>query len=168
MPTMLATPTNRIILLAVATLLLALALPGQAGALVFDPAPGWEKGGEYDRFYDPGKFETIKGELLGYETIRPLPGMSPGLAARVRDRDGRVVTAHLGPETYVGFLPEVLHPGASVKLKGAFATVAGQPVFMASKIRNAEVFELKLRSTRTGSPYWDLSRAEMIEETLEE
>lgn len=148
--------------------LLILAASTSVPALEFAPAPGWEKGGVYDRHYNPAKHETLKGELLGYEKIRPLPGMSPGLAAKLRTRDGKTVTAHLGPETYVGFLPELIHPGANLKLKGAFATIAGQSVFMASKIRNAEIFELKLRSTRHGAPYWDLDRAEMIEETLED
>ncbi|EMG38497.1 hypothetical protein PCS_00125 [Desulfocurvibacter africanus PCS] len=148
--------------------LLVLAASASAPALEFAPAPGWEKGGAYDRHYNPAKHETLKGELLGYEKIRPLPDMSPGLAAKLRTRDGKTVIAHLGPETYVGFLPEVIHPGANLKLKGAFATIAGQSVFMASKVRNAEIFELKLRSTSHGAPYWDLDRAEMIEETLED
>lgn len=152
----------------VQALLIILAAAAPAPTLEFAPAPGWEKGGAYDRHYDPAKHETIKGELLGYETIRPLPGMSPGLAARLRLKGGRTVLAHLGPATYVGFLPEVIHPGASLKLKGAFATIAGQSVFLASKVRNAEIFELKLRSTRGGAPYWDLDRAELIEETLED
>ncbi|EGJ50924.1 hypothetical protein [Desulfocurvibacter africanus] len=152
----------------VSALLLVLAASASAPALEFAPAPGWEKDGVYDRHYNPAKHETLKGELLGYEKIRPLPGMSPGLAAKLRTRDGKTVTAHLGPETYVGFLPEVIHPGANLKLKGAFATIADQSVFMASKVRNAEIFELKLRSTSHGAPYWDLDRAEMIEETLED
>lgn len=154
--------------LLVPALLFVLAAVAPALALEFAPAPGWEKGGAYDRHYDPAKHEILKGELLGYESIRPLPGMSPGLAARLRIKDGRTVLAHLGPETYVGFLPEVIHPGASLKLKGTFATIAGQSVFMASKVRNAEIFELKLRSTHSGAPYWDLDRAELIEETLED
>ncbi len=150
------------------SILFVLAAVASVPALEFAPSPGWEKGGAYDRHYDPNKLVALEGTLLGYERIRPLPDMSPGLAATLRIGGGKTLTAHLGPETYVGFLPEVIHPGADLKLTGAFATIAGQSVFMASKIRNAEVFELKLRSTHNGAPYWGMDRAELIEEKLED
>ena len=132
------------------------------------PMPGWERGGAYDKHYDAAKYESLKGELIAYDTRIPLSGMTEGLVVQMKTRDGQDVDVHLGPLKYVDFLPDIMRPGDRIKVKGAFATISGMPVFMAAKIRKGEVFELKLRSTRTGAPYWDLDRSEIFEESLEQ
>lgn len=151
--------------LALVVLVLA-ALP--ARAFFAGPMPGWEKGGTYDAYYDAAKMETLKGVLNEYVSIRPLSGMAEGLGLNMTTRDGEKVAVHLGPQQYLDFLPEVIVSGDRIKVKGAFADIKGKRVFMASKIRKGEVFELKLRSTRTGSPYWSMDATERFEETLEQ
>ena len=142
--------------------------PAAAQAFFAGPMPGWQKGGQYDKLYDPAAYATLKGVLDAYEAVTPLPGMVKGLALRMTTKGGEKVLVHLGPDKYLDFLPEVIRVGDRIKVKGAFARVDGKKVFMASKIRKGEVFELKLRSTRTGSPYWDMDSTQRFEETLEQ
>ena len=139
-----------------------------AQAFFAGPMPGWEKGSQYDKLYNTAGYTTLKGVLDKYEAVTPLPGMIKGLALRMAARDGTEVLVHLGPDRYLDFLPDVIRAGDKIKVKGAFTKLDGERVFMAAKIRKGEVFELKLRSTRTGSPYWDLDETERLEETLEQ
>ncbi|HDN59610.1 MAG: hypothetical protein JRI31_01635 [Deltaproteobacteria bacterium] len=130
---------------------------------------GWERNSQYNGYYNPKKYTKIKGFFEGFETVVPLPGMDPGLAMLVRlKKSGRTVLVHLGPESFTKILKLAFKRGDVVKVKGVWAEINGQEVFMAAKVRNGEYFEFKLRRTKDGVPYWTLSKEEMIKEKLEE
>lgn len=169
-----------------AGLALALLFPFLApqGAAAQDqpPAPtatditGWEIGSPYNAHYDTASSDKLKGYLQAMETRAPLPDMAPGLILTLRlseGGEGRVelgqdVTVHLGPAGHVRFLPYMAVPGDKLTLRGSWAEIAGERVFMASKLKVNELLEFKVRRTEDGTPYWGLSRAELLQEKLDQ
>ncbi len=130
---------------------------------------GWERNSQYNSYYNPAKYTKIKGTFEGFETIVPLSGMDPGMAMLVRlKKSEKTILVHLGPESFTKILKLAFKKGDPVKVKGVWAEINGQKVFMAAKVRNGEYFEFKLRRTKDGVPYWTLSKEEMIKEKLEE
>jgi hypothetical protein len=129
---------------------------------------GWEKDSQYNRLYRVDKYTKIKGSLLEFIEVIPMPGMSPGLGMLIQLRNGEKATVHLGPKGFAHMLTQGFDKGDRIKVKGCWAELGGKKIFMASKIRNAEYFEMKFRRTRDGIPYWTLTQEEMIREKLED
>ena len=86
-------PLFRSLAMCVALLVVATA----AWSFYAGPMPGWERGGAYDKLYDAAKYESLKGELIAYDTRIPLSGMTEGLMLQMKTRDGQDVDVHLGP-----------------------------------------------------------------------
>ena len=122
---------------------------------------GWERSGRFNALYQPDGYTTLKGEVERFFKVTPLPGMVEGLGMRVKLRDGSLVDIILAPVAYVDFLSRVFHPGELAKIKGAWTEIDGRRWFVASKVRLREMFEVKLRGTRSGVPYWDMSMKEL-------
>ena len=94
---------------------------------------GWEKGSDYNKLYDLDEWDNLKGSVVGVKSITPLPGMSPGVALLVRDRDSdEVVTVHLGPRSFVNPNSLGFSKGEMVKVKGVWAEIKGKEIFMYS------------------------------------
>jgi hypothetical protein len=131
---------------------------------------GWERGSEYNRLYRVDQYQTLTGTLVEFIEITPIPGMSPGTGMILISRDNEKVVVHLGPKWFVDFLVSGFKPGDSVKVKGAWAQIKGKRFLMASKLRNAEFFEVKFRKTKDGTPYWTMTPQEIInsDERLED
>jgi hypothetical protein len=136
-----------------------------AGAALAEPGeyPGWERGSSFNALYSPEGYESLKGTVEKFYKITPLPGMVEGLGMRMKLRDGTIVDVIVAPYGYVDFLPPVFKPGERAKVKGAWAEVNGRRWFVAAKVRLREVFEVKLRGTRSGLPYWDMDIKELEE-----
>ncbi|WP_029893820.1 hypothetical protein [Desulfohalovibrio reitneri] len=147
---------------------LVLLLAGLAAAQGQVSIRGWEEGSRYNRYYDPERYESLKGELVEFFDVKPLDGMTTGLGVVMDTREGERITIHLGPKGFLDFVPVGFKPGDRIKVKGAFAEIDGRRVFMAAKIRLKELFEVKMRSSETGRPYWGLSEAELVKEELED
>ena len=129
---------------------------------------GWEKGSEYNRLYRVDKYVKLKGTMVEIIDVVPMQGMAPGIGMIILLRDGERVTAHFAPKWFAKFLNYGFNKGDSVKVKGCWAEINGKKVFLASKVRNGEYFEVKFRRTRDGRPYWTLKPEEMIQERLED
>jgi len=130
---------------------------------------GWEAGGAYNSLFDPMRSEAVKGSLVEFRRVVPLPGMAPALAMVVRSIYGETLEVHLGPHDTLAYLTQAIQPGMLLKVTGSFATVEGREVFLAGRLRVAEVLELKLRSSRTGTPMWTHGRhGHMYAERLEQ
>jgi hypothetical protein len=131
---------------------------------------GWEKGGVYDRYYKSNELEKFKATVVAIEKVVPLNGMSPGVALRVveseDDKDGIVV--HVCPQWYMNEDSIGIKKGDQLKIRGAWAEIDGKDVFMASKIKKGEYFELKVRLTKDGTPFWSLSAEELAREKSSE
>lgn len=126
---------------------------------------GWEKGGAYDKSYDPKESDSFKGRVEDIVEIVPLPGMDKGLALIVRDKkDNKTETVHLGPKSFVDLEAIGLRKGDSVKVTGVWATIGGKEVVMASKVKKDEKLQLKVRRTKDGMPWWSMSPEELAAE----
>jgi hypothetical protein len=127
---------------------------------------GWEIGSAYNKHYNLDEWDSFKGTVLGFQKITPLPGMSPGVALLVKDLDtDEVVTVHLGPSSFVNPNSISLRKGDRVNVKGVWAEIAGQEVFMASKVKKGDDYEYKVRLTKDGTPLWTMSAEELARET---
>lgn len=128
---------------------------------------GWGKDSKYNKYYDVDEFDHFKAHVVKIETITPLPGMAPGVGLVVRDQDGDLVNVQIGPKSFVNLNAIGLKEGDKVKIKGAWATINGKDVFMASKIkRNGLV--LKVRLTSDGTPFWTMSPQRLAKERASE
>ncbi|MBC7356913.1 MAG: hypothetical protein H5U10_00065 [Desulfacinum sp.] len=143
-----------------------LALAWTQGVWAQPPADmgGWEKGGAYDRLYDPQERDKFKGTVEAVREVVPLPGMSPGVALVVRDRDGEEILVHLGPRWFIDPATMGIRVGDKVKVTGAWAEMGDEDVFIAAKVKKGEHFEFKVRLTKDGTPFWTLSPEELAKE----
>ena len=150
----------------VAVLLTVFALrPGVVGAEEKSGIEGWEKDSAYNKYYNLDEWDNFKGEAVGFQKVTPLPGMSPGVALLVKDRDSNeVVTVHLGPSSFVNPNSISLRKGDRVNVKGVWAEIGGQEVFMAAKIKKGDDYEYKVRLTKDGTPFWTMSAEELAKE----
>ena len=137
---------------------------GQASHHRGEGIEGWEKGSIYNKFYDPTDMEELKGFVMDFRSVIPLPGMSPGIAMLVRDTQGEVFTAHLGPRSFIHQNSIEIRKGDEVTVTGVWAEIDGKHVFMTSQVTVESLYLLKLRSTKSGTPYWTMSHAELARE----
>lgn len=125
---------------------------------------GWEPGGAYNRLYKSSERDRLKGVIEEVTEVVPLPGMSPGVAIVLKDEDGDRVRVHLGPRWFVDPEGIGVRKGDEVKIRGAWAEVGGEDVFIASKVKRSEFEEYKVRRTRDGYPFWCMSPEELAAE----
>jgi len=139
----------------------ALAVAAQSGKDI----AGWEKGGAYDKFYDAKEADSFKGRVEDIIEITPLPGMAKGVGLVVRDKkDNKTETVHLGPKDFVDLNAIGLKKGDTVKVAGVWASIGGKEVVMASKIKKDEGVELKVRRSKDGMAWWNLSPEDLEKE----
>ncbi len=124
---------------------------------------GWEKDGAYNRLYKASELDKLKGRILRITEVVPMKGMAPGVAIILKDRDGEKIMVHVGPKWFLGDSIG-LSRGDKVKVKGSWAEIDGKDVFMASKIKKGDFFELKVRLTKDGTPFWTMSPEELARE----
>lgn len=128
---------------------------------------GWEKDSSYNQLFNPNEMDSFKGVVVGFQEVTPLPGMSPGVALLVRERGGNdVITVHLGPKWFIKQVG--VNKGEQVKVKGVWAEVEGKDVFLACKVKKGDYFELKVRLTKDGTPFWTMSPEELAKERASE
>ena len=123
---------------------------------------GWEKGSDYNKLYDVRDMEQFKAEVVEQREIVPLQGMKPGIALIMRDSDGETFSAHIGPKWFVGKLP--LHKGDKIRIRGVWAEIRGEDVFMVAKLKKGDDYEYKVRLTKDGTPFWTMSPGELARE----
>jgi hypothetical protein len=141
--------------------LCALAVAAQSGKDI----TGWEKGGAYDKFYDAKEADSFKGRVEDIIEITPMPGMAKGVGLVVRDKkDNKTETVHLGPKDFVDLNAIGLKKGDTVKVAGVWANIGGKEVVMASKIKKDEGVELKVRRSKDGMAWWNLSPEDLEKE----
>lgn len=125
---------------------------------------GWERGGTYDKLYDPVERDKFKGIVEDIVEVVPLPGMSPGVALMVKDGEGDIIPVHLGPRWFVDPKSIGIKRGDKVKVKGVWVEINDQDVVMASKIKKGDYFEYKVRLTSDGTPFWTMTPEQLAKE----
>ena len=128
---------------------------------------GWEPGSPYNKLYQASERDSFKGHIVKMEEVIPMKGMSPGVVLQVRGADGEVIVVHVCPVWYMNAKSTGLKKGDRVKVKGCWAEVNGEDVFMAAKISIEDYFVLKVRLTKDGKPFWGMSAEELAREKTE-
>ena len=125
---------------------------------------GWEAGSEYNRYYNARELDRLKGVITKFFEVTPLPGMAKGTAFYLDEGDGEKIVVHLCPTAYAEPGKTGLRKGVETKLRGSWAVINDEDVFLASKVKQGDHFEFKVRLTSDGTPFWTLSPEQLAEE----
>ena len=153
------------ILAAVICLSLGTAAPAAADQ---EGLKGWETDGEYNSHYIISDYDTFKGRVEKIFEVAPMKGMDPAVAMEVRDTEGEIIIVHVGPASFVKKDMKPVRPGARVKLRGAWAEIDGKEVFMMSRLNIGDDFQLKVRLTKDGTPFWTMTPEQVAKERAPE
>jgi hypothetical protein len=121
---------------------------------------GWEIDAPYNQLYDARERDSFKGYVKKIFTVVPMPGMSPATALLVEEAEDAVNVVHVCPEWFAGPQDIGVRRGDRVNVKGVWAEIDGDFVFMASKVKKGDFFEFKVRITSDGTPFWTMSPEE--------
>jgi hypothetical protein len=143
-------------------LTLLLLLSAAAAAHAEDPKDmgGWDKDAPYNQLYDAREMDSFKGYVKKIFTVVPMPGMAPATAIMVEEAEDAVNLVHVCPEWFAGPQDIGLRRGDRVNVKGVWAEINGEFVFMAAKVKKGDFFEFKVRVSSDGTPFWTLSPEE--------
>lgn len=117
---------------------------------------GWEKDSQYNTYYNYKERDSLKGKILKFEKVVPLPGMAPGTAFVLEEGEDRILV-HLCPWSFAEPQKTGIRKGIKTKIKGCWAEIDGQDVFIAAKVKQGDSFEFKVRLTKDGTPFWLMS-----------
>jgi len=127
---------------------------------------GWGVDDLYNKHYRIANFEKFKAKVLRIKEVIPMPGMTPGVAMYVKS-DGKVIEVQICPTWFVKADEIGIKKGDRVNIRGVWATMNNKKVFIASKIKKEAYFELKVRFTKDGTPFWTMTPDEVAEEKEE-
>jgi hypothetical protein len=125
---------------------------------------GWEVDSPYNGYYNYKERDSLKGKILQFKEVTPLPGMAPGTAFILEEGDEKILV-HLCPVAYRSSDETGIRKGIKTKVKGCWALIDGQDVFIAAKVKQGDDFEFKVRLTQDGRPFWSLSPEELARES---
>ena len=125
---------------------------------------GWEIGSEYNQLYNPKERDQIKGDIVKFITVIPLPGMAPGTALILDEGIGNKVVVHIGPESFSPKRTLGFKSGDWVKIKGVWTDIGDDTVFVAAKIKKDNGYSYKVRLTSDGTPFWTMSAEQLAYE----
>lgn len=152
--------TNRIVIAVACCFLLLIGVTANAAP---KDMGGWEEDGAYNQLYEASELDKLKGHVQKIIEVVPIKGMAPGVGLIMKDGDGDKVVVHIGPKWFLGDSIGVKR-GERIKVKGSWAEIDGKDVFMASKIKKGDFFELKVRLTKNGKPFWTMDPEELARE----
>ena len=145
-------------------LVLGLILGGAGAAAAGEGLAGWEKDGEYNQLYDIQEMDEFRCTILDFKEVTPMADMDPGLAMLVRDNDDEEILVHVGPLAFVDTRNIGLKKGDRVKIRGAWAEIDDEEIFMVSKIKRVDGFAYKIRLTSDGTPFWTMTPEQIAKE----
>ncbi len=125
---------------------------------------GWEKDSPYNGYYNYKERDSLKGKVLQFKEVTPLPGMAPGTAFILQEGDEKILV-HLCPVAFSDATHTGIRKGIKTKVSGCWAVIDGQDVFIAAKVKQGDNFEFKVRLTKDGKPFWSLTPEELAKES---
>lgn len=133
--------------LVLASLLLALATPAEAGP---GPQGRMGRGPRAEQFYDVSTVQTIAGEVQSVERVE---GRGPSEGVHVTVQTGTaLVTVALGPSWYLEEQKLEIAKGDKVVIVGSLVDLAGTKTLLAAEVRKGDQV-VSLRD-ETGFPRW--------------
>ena len=124
---------------------------------------GWGNDDEYNKLYNPKEIDKLRGTVLTFKEVTPLPGMSKAIVL-VLDDDGDKIYVHLCPVWFATAKDTGIKRGDRVKIKGSWAAIDGEDIFLAAKVKKGEYYEFKVRLTKDGTPFWNMSPEQLAYE----
>lgn len=112
---------------------------------------GWGMGAQYNRMYDVKTVESIRGEIVSVDTIKPEKGMSYGIHLTVKT-DKETISVHLGPSWYIENQDVKLLPKDKIEVKGSRISFQSKPAIIAAEVKKGDEI-LTLRDAN-GIPMW--------------
>ncbi len=128
-----------------------------------DGLKGWGLSDPYHKLYSAKELERFKATVVKIVEVVPMPGMAPGIALEVRE-GSETILVHLCPVAFAKQADIGIKPGDRVTIRGCWAEINGKDVLMASKVKKGENFELKIRLTKDGTPFWTMTPEQLAEE----
>jgi len=128
---------------------------------------GWGDDDEYNKLYNPRELDKLRGTVLKFKMLRPLSGMSKATVL-VLDDDGDTIDVHLCPVSFASPKDTGIKRGDRVKIKGSWAEIDGKDVFLASKVKKGEHYQFKVRLTKDGTPFWNMSAEKLVFEQAQD
>ncbi len=136
--------------------------PSAAGAA--DGLKGWEVGSVYNNMYNPEERDSLKGRVVRFLEVTPLPGMDPGTAFILQESEDDKILVHLCPKAFASAKETGIRIGDTVKVKGSWVEIDGEDIYLAAKVKKGDHFEFKTRLTSDGTPFWTMSPEQLKEE----
>jgi hypothetical protein len=112
---------------------------------------GWGTENAYQRIYNPAMTESLSGEVVSVEEIKPMKGMRAGIHLLVKSGK-ETVSVHLGPAWYIERLDTQISEGDTIEIKGSRVSFEGKPAIIAAEIKKGDVV-LRLRDDQ-GISVW--------------
>ena len=128
---------------------------------------GWGIDDEYNKLYNPKELDKLRGNVVKFKEIKPLSGMSKATAL-ILDDDGDKIMVHLCPLWFATAKETGIKRGDRVKIKGSWAEIDGEDIFLASKVKKGEHYEFKVRLTKDGTPFWTMTPEQLLRERSRE
>ena len=128
---------------------------------------GWGIDDEYNKLYSPKELDKLKGRVVKFQKVQPFSGMSKATAL-VLDEGGDKIVVHICPVWFATAKETGIKRGDKVKIKGSWAEIDGEDIFMASKIKKGEHYQFKTRLTKDGTPFWTMTQEELAYERSQE
>ena len=88
--------------------------------------------------------------------------MAPATAFILEEGDEQIIV-HLCPWGYATPQETRLREGVKTKIKGSWAAIDNEDVFMAAKVKQSDNLEFKVRLTEDGTPFWSMSPEELAQ-----
>jgi len=125
---------------------------------------GWEMGSPYNSNYDVKENEKFRAWVIGFKEEPPMKGMSPATIMIVKDGED-LIDVHICPTWFAKPEDVGVKKGDRVKIKGAWAEIEGEDVFMMSKVKKDPDTEIiKVRLTKDGTPFWTMTPKRLAKE----
>ena len=126
---------------------------------------GWQPGSPYNQLYNASEMDSFKATIVKIKEVVPMKGMAAGVALLVKEApDEDPIEVHVCPTWYMDKGGTGLKRGDRVKIRGVWAEINGEDVFLAAKIKKGEYFSLKVRLTKDGKPFWAMDAEELARE----
>ncbi len=112
---------------------------------------GWGMGQRYQQMYDPESVETLSGEVVGVERIRPMERMSYGVHILLKTEE-ETIPVHLGPVWYIQRQDVRIKKGDKIEVTGSRVMMRGKPTIIASEVKKGD--EVLILRDESGVPVW--------------
>jgi hypothetical protein len=102
--------------------------------------------------YDPKAVETLNGEVVSIDEIKPMDGMMCSGIHLTLKTDKETISVHLGPSWFINNQDTKIEPKDSIQIKGSRIQFQGQSAIIAAEVTKGDQ-TLKLRD-ENGIPVW--------------